>query len=64
MEYHTPTMNLRFVERKEEVFVDGKGMPLPKDTSRIVTLRVLQQLWVTSLQGEDNEWRDVPMVYL
>ena len=64
MEYYTPTMSLRFVEREEETFVDADGMILPRSTVRVVKRRVLQQLWVSALHGEDNEWRDVPMVYL
>ena len=63
MEYYTPTMNLRFVEREEETFVDADGLILPRGTVRVIKRRVLQQLWVSGLQGEDNEWRDVPLVY-
>ena len=63
MEYYTPTMNLRFVEREEETFVDENGSFLPFCTTRVVKRRVLQQLWVSGLQGEESEWRDVPLVY-
>jgi hypothetical protein len=63
MDYYTPTMRLRFVEREEESVVDAHGMILPRGTVRVVKRRVLQQLWAAALQGEDNEWRDVPLVY-
>ena len=63
MNYYTPTMSLRFVERDEESAVDAHGHILPLGTVRVVKRRVLQQLWVSALQGENNEWRDVPMVY-
>ena len=45
----TPTSSLRFVERME----DG-------NTKR----RGLQQLWVSSVLGQDDEWRDVPLTVL
>ena len=63
MEYYTPTMNLRLVEREEETFVDENGSFLPLGSVRVIKRRVLQQLWVSGLQGGDNEWRDVPLVY-
>lgn len=62
MDYYTPTMNLRFVEREEKTVVDANGIILPRGIVRVVKRSVLQQLWVSALQGEDNEWRDVPIV--
>lgn len=63
MDYYTPTMRLRFVEREETSHTSADGHLLPHDVVRVVKRRVLQQLWCSALQGEDNEWRDVPMVY-
>ena len=46
---YQPTAHLRFVSRQSE----GEGM-----SSRLI----LQQLWESSIDGEEPEWRDVELV--
>jgi hypothetical protein len=60
-----PTMNLRFIQRGNEMVVSSHGpvaIPFPRNP------RVLQQEWATiTFEGNrpvqrETEWRDVPLV--
>ena len=64
----TPTMQLRFVERKVKLDpfylnVNSSGSLIPATQ----TYRILQQLWIKTVEvgmftkEVDQEWRDVPV---
>lgn len=56
----TPTMELRFVERKAMENDVWQGQPV----IMTLTLRILQQKWIAMDHSDppDFEWRDVPVV--
>jgi hypothetical protein len=56
-----PIMQLRFIEREIESSTDSQGRCLPDGIGRMITVRILQQHFVSDT-SEISEWRDVPLV--
>jgi hypothetical protein len=56
-----PTMKMRFIEREIESSTDSQGRCLPEGIGRMITVRILQQHFVSDT-SEVGEWRDVPLV--
>lgn len=52
---YVPTCELRFVNREDVV-------PIGIYEVKVVRKQILQQKWVSTYIGEDDQWRDVPAV--
>lgn len=52
---YVPTCELRFVEREAFVYCGAYVV-------KVARKQILQQKWVSAYVGEDDQWRDVPVV--